>query len=252
MSVNISESPEMAVIGGSGFYEFDDMESCCEVVVDTPYSEDVTITIGQVGGRALAFIARHGSTRCLPPHKINYRANIWALKEIGVKSIISVNAVGGISAEMSPGMFVLPNQIIDYTHGREGTFVELLTDELNYVSFTQPFSETLRERMIGVFDEHGVRGVVKAVYGCTQGPRLESTAEINRMERDGCDIVGMTGMPEAVLARELGMEYVMLSTVVNWAAGRVDIEPSIAQIKQLLNDSHPMIRAILVSAVSEL
>ena len=160
---------------------------------------------------------RHGDGHALPPHRINYRANIAALREAGVTDILAVTAVGGISAEAAPGSIVVPDQLIDYTWGRDHTLYDGLNGTLDHVDFSQPYTERLRRLLIDQMTDGELVGA--GVYGATQGPRLESAAEITRMARDGCTIVGMTGMPEAALAREAGMAYATVSLVVNWAAG---------------------------------
>lgn len=249
---NLVVSPEIGIIGGSGFYDFPDMLNPQEVHVETPYADVLGVKVGQVGERTVAFMARHGSGHRLPPHKINYRANIWALKELGVKKIISINAVGGIDSDMPPGAILLPDQIIDYTYSREHTFVDLLNDQLNHIDFTYPFSEDIRAALSDVLAASDVHLSEKGVYGCTQGPRLETVAEVNRLERDGCNVIGMTGMPEAALARELGMEYGMLCTVVNWAAGRSAEEITLEQIHEILDNAFPVISEALVATIKKL
>jgi 5'-methylthioinosine phosphorylase len=224
----------LAIIGGSGFNQFEMLCNAEVIFQDTPYGpHSAPITRGslfnpRVDGRSLehisrrdevVFLPRHGSEHKIPPHLVNYRANIWVLSQIGVKRILACNVVGGISKSMSPGMFVIPNQIIDYTYGREHTFFDGNHYDLQHVEFTEPYSQSLRGQVIAHLSKYQIVHSPKATYGCTQGPRLETAAEVQRLHRDGCDIVGMTAMPEAVLAREMGMEYVGLSLVVNWAAG---------------------------------
>jgi 5'-deoxy-5'-methylthioadenosine phosphorylase len=249
MSENTSVKPDIAIIGGSGFYDFPDMMNCEQRSIDTPYSAVVEVTIGRVEHKSVVFIPRHGSEHRLPPHKINYRANIWALKSIGVSKIIALNAVGGIDSSMPPGAFVLPNQLVDYTYGREHTFADTLSDQLNHIDFTQPFSEIVRCTLSSAMTSSNICFSSNAVYACTQGPRLETAAEVNRLERDGCNIVGMTAMPEAALAKELNLEYAMLCTVVNWAAGRAKGDISLEQIHQILADACPSLRQTLIAAI---
>lgn len=247
-----SGKAEIAIIGGSGFYDFSSMLNVYEERVQTPYADVSGIKIGVIGQKKVAFMARHGSAHRLPPHKVNYRANLWALESLGVKKVIALNAVGGIDQSMPPSAIVIPDQIIDYTYGREGTYVDLLSDELNHIDFTQPFSENICGVLVNVLEGAGIKLCSKAVYGCTQGPRLETAAEINRLERDGCHIVGMTAMPEAALARELGLDYGMICTVVNWAAGRSDKEITLDHIHLILDRARPVLQQALVAAISQL
>jgi len=183
----------------------------------TPSSPVLRLTIG---GRKVLAIARHGESHDIPPHAINYRANTWLLREHGVSQCIAVNAVGIITASaFEPGGLAVPDQLIDYTWGREHTFDDGSSGELRHIEFTEPFDAVLRGRLAAVAAERtGAEG--RGVYGVTQGPRLETAAEIARMARDGCTMVGMTAMPEAALARELGLSYAICAVGVNHAAGR--------------------------------
>jgi len=166
------------------------------------------------------FLARHGAPHTLAPHAVNYRANVWALREAGVREIIAINAVGGIGDAYPPGRLVIPDQLIDYTWGREHSYCGGAGRALQHVDFTTPYSASLRRRLLQAAPHVGLEVADGGVYGVTQGPRLETAAEIGRMARDGCDIVGMTGMPEAALARELELDYACCAVVVNRAAGR--------------------------------
>lgn len=242
----------VGIIGGSGFYQFPGLAGSAEVEVDTPFASTVVVTLGQIATREVAFIARHGAEHKVPPHKVAYRANIWALKSVGVTEIFALNAVGGISASMAPGVRVLPHQLIDYTYGREHTFADVLCDELNHIDFTEPFSERLRAVLKQVWRTAGVDFVEAGVIACTQGPRLETAAEVQRLQRDGCDLVGMTTMPEAALARELGMDYAAICTVVNWAAGVSAAPITLADIHRILRVAQPLLRQTLVDAINAL
>jgi 5'-methylthioinosine phosphorylase len=225
-----------AVIGGTGLDQLPGLEITERRQVQTPYGQPSSaLNIGELNGRRLAFLARHGDDHRIPPHRVNYRANLWALREIGVKRVMAVAAVGGITPEMRPARLVFPDQVIDYTWGREHTFADGSADHVQHVDFSHPYSPTLREQFIAAARQLRLDAVESGVYGATQGPRLESIAEIRRMQRDGCDLVGMTGMPEAGLARELGLDYACCAVVVNWAAGlgtgdiHAEIEACIAQ-----------------------
>jgi len=209
-------SAELAIIGGTGLYELDGFEEIQRRNLvnrwGKPSSEIILVEYNKT---RIAFIARHGLQHNIPPHKVNYRANIWALKELGIKEIVSVAAVGGINETMPPETVVIPDQIVDYTYSRKHTYYEDELDTVQHIDFTEPYSKSLRSRLLAISDDL----IDGAVYAATQGPRLETAAEILRLKRDGCDIVGMTGMPEAALARELDIDYACCALVVNWAAG---------------------------------
>ena len=210
-----------AVIGGSGFTQASGLRAVRREVVRTPYGEPSgALTFGTIGGHAVLFLARHGYGHSIPPHQINYRANIWALHAQGAKHVVAIAAVGGIRDDIGPGALVIPDQIIDYTHGRASTFFTLADRGVQHIDFTFPYSPVLRARCLQAARQAGEPVVDGGVYAATQGPRLETAAEINRLERDGADLVGMTGMPEAVLAREIGLAYATIALVVNHAAGR--------------------------------
>ena len=240
----------IAVIGGSGFYAFPDLEQAKARRVRTPYADVHGLVVGMLNGIEVVFLARHGDGHRLPPHKVNYRANIWALRELGVSKVIALNAVGGISKNMCPRAYVVPDQIIDYTYGREHTFADLVSEEINHVDFTEPFSSGLREAILTAAGEEGIPCVPHGVYGCTQGPRLETAAEIRRLANDGCDIVGMTAMPEAGLARELGLHYASISLVVNWGAGISADKILLDEIHAILGESNADLRKWLVRCLT--
>lgn len=209
-----------AIIGGTGLNQLKQLTIHRREKVETPYgSPSSELVFGEYQGREYVFLARHGEPHTIPPHRINYRANIQALKQVGVTRILAVAAVGGIHALAEPGKIVIPDQLIDYTYGRTNSFYDE-PGEVIHIDFTHPYSKTLREKVLNAARLAGVDCVAGGVYGCTQGPRLETPAEIARMERDGCTLVGMTGMPEAALAREVGLDYVCCAIVANWAAGK--------------------------------
>jgi 5'-methylthioinosine phosphorylase len=239
----------LAVIGGTGLNTFHSGESLVDR--STPYGELASsIVVSELAGSPVAFLARHGTPHHIPPHKINYRANIWALHAVGVRSLIAVNAVGGIREDLTAGTIVIPDQLIDYSYGREHSFYDGSNGELEHIDFSYPFSESLGQKLANAAAGCGQTVVQGSVYGVTQGPRLESTAEVNRLERDGCDIVGMTAMPEAALARELSMEYASLSLVVNPAAGRSDKLISMDDIHAVIDEGMVRVRAILAEAMA--
>ena len=195
----------------------------------------------------MLFLARHGYGHTIPPHEVNYRANLWALKDAGADSVVSVASVGGIRNDIWPGAILLPHQVIDYTWGRASTFFEGPGAPVNHIDFTEPYSRVMRARLLNAAAAAGERVTDGGVYAATQGPRLETAAEIHRLERDGADIVGMTGMPEAALAREIGMEYAALTVVANYAAGRGDSEHAVPldKIGAVLEEAMGRVRRII-------
>jgi 5'-methylthioinosine phosphorylase len=236
----------LAIIGGTGLTRLAHLEIEGREKVTTPYGDpSAELIFGRLHEQNLVFLARHGDPHVNPPHKVNYRANIWALKQAGVVGILAVAAVGGIRADMVPGRIAVPDQIIDYTYGRAHTFFEDDLEHVTHIDFTQPYSPWLREKLLNAARVAGVAAVDGGVYGCTQGPRLETAAEIVRLERDGCDLVGMTGMPEAALARELDLAYACCAVVANWAAGKQAGEITLEEIEANLRGGMADLAAIL-------
>lgn len=213
----------LAIIGGSGLTQLANLDVIGRELRRTPYGDTSSaITLGTIRGQAVAFLARHGYGHTIPPHKVNYRANMWALSQLEVKYVVAVASVGGIRPDLTPGTLAIPDQIIDYTYGREFTYFGGSDRSVVHVDFTQPYCEALRKRLVQAAREAQEPVFEGGTYAVTQGPRLETAAEIDRLERDGADMVGMTGMPEAGLARELGLCYAAIAVVVNYAAGRAD------------------------------
>jgi 5'-methylthioinosine phosphorylase len=262
----------LAIIGGSGLTQLANLEITRRQVVRTPYGEPSgALTFGRLCGRDIVFLARHGYGHTLAPHEVNYRANIWALHAQGVEDVIAVNAVGGITSNAGPGAVggitpvpgavggitpvpgavVLPDQIIDYTYGRKHTFFEGAEAPVVHVDFTQPFCATLRSAVVAAARRAQVALLDGGVYAAVQGPRLETAAEIDRLERDGASLVGMTGMPEAALAREMELCYVMVAVVANHAAGRGNSAQSIsvADIGRVLEGAMHKVRIIIEQLV---
>ena len=239
----------LAIIGGSGLTQLACLEVARHEVVRTPYGEPSgTLTYGRIGRQEVVFLARHGHGHTIPPHRVNYRANLWALvKAAGAEGIVSVASVGGIRADLGPGALVVPHQIVDYTHGRPATFFDGGEAPVVHVDFTEPYDRALRERLLCAVEAAGIKASGAAVYAATQGPRLETAAEIDRLERDGCDIVGMTGMPEAGLARELETPYAAICALANWAAGRGDSASAISfeRIEAVLQESLGQVRRVI-------
>ena len=265
---------KLAIIGGSLFNEPGNFIRVKEEQIKTPFGEPSgafisgTITAPPSGLLAeyrpsmdindveVVFLNRHGHSHHLAPHQINYRANMFALKRLEVTHIIAVTAVGGITENMSPMKWVVPDQVIDYTYGRMQTYNDGNESEVKHIDFSYPFDGFLRDKLITALDKESCVYERQATYGVTQGPRLETIAEIKRMQRDGCDIVGMTAMPEATLARELEMNYATLSLVVNWAAGK-GVSPaqqaeviSMDEIKQRIVDGNEIIEKLISHVVS--
>ncbi len=241
---------KLAIIGGTGLTELEGLEIIRKQVLYTPYGEvSAPIIHGIYAGKALIFLPRHGSRHTIPPHKINYRANIWALKELGVDTVIAIAAVGSIRREMQNSDLVIPHQLIDYTSAREHTFFADNLTQVTHVDFSQPYCENLRNQLIVASRQLNCQVFTQGVYGVTQGPRLETIAEIDRMEKDGCDIVGMTGMPEAGLARELELCYACCAVVVNPAAGRSEALITMADISANLIKGVQHVKTLLSEIV---
>ena len=210
----------LAVIGGTGVYKLADLQDVETREQETRFgAPSGPVRIGTLAGRRIAFLARHGEGHSVPPHQVNYRANLQVLKDLGATRVLALNTVGGITDACGPRVLACPDQLIDYTWGRISTICEEPGSEVLHVDFGDPYTHLLRQQILVAAREAGVDLVNGGCYGATQGPRLETRAEIRRMRRDGCDLVGMTGMPEAGLAREMGLEYACLAIVANWAAG---------------------------------
>ncbi|NMY75847.1 S-methyl-5'-thioinosine phosphorylase [Pseudomonas sp. WS 5071] len=240
-----------AIIGGTGLTQLEGLTITRSLALDTPYGPtSADIQIGEFAGREVMFLARHGHPHRVPPHQVNYRANIWALKQAGAQAILAVNAVGGIHMAMGTGHFCVPHQVIDYTSGREHTFFAGDLEHVTHIDFSYPYTQSLREHLIDALAAEGCSYSSHGVYAATQGPRLETVAEIARLERDGCDIVGMTGMPEAALARELELEYACLALVVNPAAGKSTAIITMAEIEQALHDGMGKVKATLARVLA--
>lgn len=238
---------KLAIIGGTGLDEIPDLEITHREVCHTPFGEpSAALTHGRISGHEVVFLPRHGASHMIPPHLVNYRANLWALKHVGVQTILGVAAVGGITSEMAPARIVIPDQIIDYTFGREHTIFDNDLSHVTHIDFTNPYCEELRQSLIEAGRLSGVNPVSGGIYGATQGPRLETAAEILRMERDGCDMVGMTGMPEAALAREFNLCYACCAVISNWAAGKMEQSINMKEIEKNLIQGMELVKTLLV------
>ena len=240
---------DFAVIGGTGLYALDELTDLSEYAAENRYGAPSSAIIsGRWNGRRVAFLTRHGTDHRIAPHRVNYRANIWALKELGVQRIVAVNAVGGIHAQMGPKAIAVCDQLIDYSHGRLSSFSDFDGSKVEHIDFTEPYSPTIRQALIAAATRVAVNVVGFGCYACTQGPRLETKAEVARLKRDGGDVIGMTGMPEAALAREAGIDYGCLAVVANWAAGCGDAsEITMEEIFANLKEGMAQVKSILQS-----
>ena len=244
---------DLAVIGGTGVYALGELADVETQQPVTPYgAPSGPVRVGTYAGKRVAFLARHGEGHSLPPHKINYRANLAALKALGATKVLALNTVGGITDRFGPRVLACPDQLIDYTWGRISTLCEEPGSEVLHVDFGEPYTASLRRQVVDAAARAGVALIDEGCYGATQGPRLETKAEIARMRRDGCDLVGMTGMPEAGLARELGLDYACLAIVANWAAGAgtnpdevITLQDVLDNVAVAMNDAARLLRALL-------
>ncbi len=242
----------LAIIGGTGLSKLKGFNRLGVESIVTPFSTS-EVELGRFASEESEFIflPRHGVEHHLPPHSINYRANIAALSEAGVTEIVAVNAVGAIHKDLHPGSFAVPDQIVDYSYSRDMTFFDGELKPMHHIDFSNPYSETMRQRILKSIDTVNARRdsicavLAGGTYACTQGPRLETAAEVRRLANDGCDMVGMTGMPEAALARELEIEYASLALSVNWAAG-LSAEPiTLDDIHTVLDSGMEFVASVL-------
>ncbi len=240
----------LGIIGGTGLTSMPELVMARREMIKTPWgAPSGPLLHGELNGEPITFLARHGRGHTIPPHRVNYRANIQALVDTGVTHIIAVAAVGGIADDCVDRIVVVPDQIIDYTYGRSHTFYEAKSKKFDHIEFTTPYTEDIRQKLISGAKAAGIDCVDHGVYGATQGPRLETAAEIKRMENDGCTIVGMTGMPEAALAREAGVQYACCAVVVNRAAGKTDGAPVLADIEANIKAGVANVQKVLASGL---
>lgn len=232
-------TPAVGVIGGTGVETWPQAKLLHERRENTRYgAPSAPLQCFVIDGTPVWFLSRHGTGHDIAPHAINYRANMQALFDAGVRQLIGLNAVGIIGEAMAPGGLTLPDQVIDYTWGRAGTFHDGVDSPLQHIDFTEPYSDALRQALVAAAARAGVALSAGGTYGATQGPRLETRAEVDRLERDGVEVIGMTGMPEAALARELGIDYACVALIVNHAAGRGGASDDIhAQLARHLADA---------------
>lgn len=244
---------KVAIIGGTGLTSINGLEITGREIIQTPFGEPSgPLVRGNLAGHNVYFLPRHGAAHTIPPHQINYRANIWALKDAGIEQVIAVNAVGGIREDMQPGTLIIPDQVIDYTVSRTNTFFEEGLKQVVHIDFTEPFCEGLRKQIINAADNSSISVIKEGTYAATQGPRLETAAEVNRLEKDGCHLVGMTCMPEAALAREQDLCYASISVVANLAAGRGTEDLTMEIIEKNLNNGMEKVRQLLEAVIPTL
>ncbi len=246
----------LAIIGGTGLSELEGFEQLEKIALKTPYARaKVRLVRAASAGKEFIFLARHGADHKIPPHAINYRANIAALSDLGVTEIVAVNAVGAIHGDLLPGSVAVPDQLIDYSYSRDVSFYDGKLKTVHHIDFTNPYSEPMRKRILRATEAVNSRVATRfevmpnGTYACTQGPRLETAAEIRRLAKDGCDMVGMTGMPEASLARELEIAYASLALSVNWAAGLSEEEIKIEDIHAVLESGMEFVSAVIAEIV---
>lgn len=241
---------KLAIIGGTGLTSLDGLNIIEKCKVDTPFGQPSSdLLVGEFQGHSVIFLPRHGEHHTISPHRINYRANLWALHEQGIDQIIAIAAVGGIKNNMPPGTLAVPDQIIDYTYDREQSFFSDDFTADKHIDFSYPYDQDLREKILSSAKQQGVTIVDGGTYGATQGPRLETAAEIKRMAQDGCAMVGMTGMPEAGLARELNIAYASCAVMANWAAGLSEGVITMADIERTVTDGMEQVKQVLAELI---
>ncbi len=240
----------LAIVGGTGLTTLDGLTISEHKYVETPFGEPSSpLLIGEYEDKDVIFLPRHGQAHTIAPHRVNYRANMWALYALGVENIIAIAAVGAIDSNLEPGTLAVPDQLIDYTYGREQSFYSDDFTADRHLDFTQPYNQVLRKEILASAVRQQITIADGGTYGATQGPRLETAAEIKRLAQDGCSMVGMTGMPEAYLARELDMAYACCAVMANWAAGMTDNEIEMAEIEQVLNKGMKQVKQILADII---
>ncbi|NOX21441.1 MAG: S-methyl-5'-thioadenosine phosphorylase [Nitrospirae bacterium] len=238
----------IGLIGGSGLYEIKGLRSIEEVEVKTPYgSPSDRIKIAEIDDIKIAFLPRHSHKHNIPPHRVNYRANLWAFKELGVERIIAVNAVGGINSTYRPGDIVIPDQILDFSRSRASTFYD--NEDVVHVDFTYPFCPEMRNTISDETLLQQYKLKINGTYVCTEGPRLETAAEIRFFATAGGDMVGMTGMPEAILARELELCYLMIAVITNYAAGISKEKLTTTEVLETMKGTTEKVKDLIVQAI---
>jgi 5'-methylthioinosine phosphorylase len=244
---------QIGIIGGTGLSTMDKLTVVKKHDVATPFGQpSAQIVEAKLSNKRVYFLPRHGEQHTIAPHRINYRANLWALQSLGVTEVIAVAAVGGIGSDVGLGTLVCPGQIVDYTYAREQSYFSDGFLSEHHIDFTYPYTERLRQRILAASQQVNIQMLDQGVYGVTQGPRLETAAEIGRMANDGCTLVGMTGMPEAALARELGLDYACCALVVNWAAGLSGQVIILSEIEKVVSSGMVLVEEVLLQLIKSL
>lgn len=241
-------SVKTAIIGGTGVYDPGMLSGVREQAIATPYGA-VKVMVGSYRGREIAFMARHGADHSVPPHLVNYRGNIAGLRELGVKNIFATAAVGSLNLDMKPGQFVFVDQFLDFTKGRPSTFIE---EGVVHLDMTNPYCPGLRKVLAGAAQKLGLEFNREGTYVCAEGPRFETMAEIKMFRQLGGDLVGMTSVPEVVLAREAGICYAAIAMVTNFAAGIAPGKLSHQEVVDMMAENAERLRALIMQAVSDL
>ena len=242
---------EAAIIGGTGLYDPGLLAGSEAVVVGTPYGT-VSLHVGTHAGRSVAFLPRHGGGHSVPPHRINYRANLWALRQLGARRVFATAACGTLAQHVPPGALALCTDFLDFTRGRATTFFDGQDGRVHHADMTEPYCPALRAVLGAAAVRLGLPLVPAATYVCTEGPRFETAAEIRAYARLGGDLVGMTGVPEVTLAREAGLCYASLAIATNWAAGMAGRPLSHAEVVEAMARSTGQVRRLLLEAIAGL
>jgi 5'-methylthioadenosine phosphorylase len=243
---------EIAVIGGSGVYALDYLTDVQTTVVSTPYGKSPEIVLGKLANRNVAFLPRHGKKHTAPPHLVNYRANLWALRELGVKRVLATTASGSLRSRMRPGDLVLLDQFVDFTKRRPMTFYEGGKGGVVHVDVTEPYCPELRRILRETARALKIKLHPRATYGCMEGPRFETAAEIQALRRLGCDLVGMTNVPECILARELELCYAAIAVVTNFAAGISKTKLTHEEVAELMAKNIERVKSLIFTAVPQI
>jgi 5'-methylthioadenosine phosphorylase len=242
---------EVAIVGGTGLYEPDLLGDAQPTMATTPFGV-VSLFVGTHAGRRVAFLARHGAGHAVPPHRVNYRANVWALRQLGVRSVLATAACGSLTEAIPPGRLALVDQFLDFTRGRVGTFYDGQDGRVVHADMTEPYCPELRAALEREAERLGLPLVPRATYVCTEGPRFETPAEIRMYAQLGGHLVGMTGVPEVVLAREAGLCYAAVAVSTNYAAGLAGRPLSHAEVQAAMAESLGRVRQLLLATIERL
>jgi len=242
-------SAEIAIIDGSGLYSIAEFEKARTTVVKTPYGESPELILGRLQGREVVFLPRHGKGHRIPPHLVNFRANLWALHKLGVKRVFATSSCGSANPQMRPGELAVLSQFIDFTKCRPQTFYEGGKDGVVHVEVTEPYCPELREILIKTARKLNLKVHPRAVYACTEGPRFETAAEVKALRMLGSDLVGMTNVPECVLARELEICYAPLGIITNFAAGISKKKLTYTEVVKIIEGSIGHVQKLILEAI---